>query len=136
MYVVKYANRAIGIQDLICYNTFCLYFSRNLFQICSYMPPCGRLWCTTSGGEEASGCRTQHMPWADGTPCGPSAWCIKSQCVSKSSKTSRVEGGWGSWGPWSQCSQTCGGGIRSSKRECSDPKPSGGGLYCLGDRVR
>ena len=33
---------------------------------------CTRLWCTNVSptGDDA-GCRTQHMPWADGTKCGP-----------------------------------------------------------------
>lgn len=39
-------------------------------RICSYMPPCTRLWCSENG-QEAEGCRTQHMPWADGTKCVP-----------------------------------------------------------------
>lgn len=39
-------------------------------QICS--PPqkqCKRLWCTSAEGDH-KGCRTQHMPLADGTDCG------------------------------------------------------------------
>ena len=78
------------------------------------------------------------MPWADGTPCGTDAWCIKSQCVSKKNAkaVTRVDGEWGGWGEWSECSKSCGGGIRSSKRECTDPEPTGTGLYCTGDRVR
>lgn len=28
---------------------------------------CGSLWCAVDGIE---GCKTQHMPWADGTLCG------------------------------------------------------------------
>ena len=37
---------------------------------------------------------------------------------------------------WSECSRSCGGGIRSSKRNCTNPTPQGGGLYCIGSRVR
>ena len=37
---------------------------------------------------------------------------------------------------WSSCSRTCGGGIRRSMRECDNPTPANGGLYCLGDRLR
>ena len=37
----------------------CEFVFGNGSRICSYMPPCGRLWCTTSGGEEQHGCRTQ-----------------------------------------------------------------------------
>lgn len=31
---------------------------------------CRRLWCTSAEGVH-KGCRTQHMPLADGTSCGP-----------------------------------------------------------------
>jgi hypothetical protein len=42
-------------------------------EICPYMPTCRRLWCSISIGYQI-GCRTQHMPWADGTPCGDKVW--------------------------------------------------------------
>ena len=61
-----------------------------------FQPSCKRLWCTTSEGE-AHGCRTQHMPWADGTACGPNKWCMKSECVVKTEKPSPVQGQWGEW---------------------------------------
>ena len=37
---------------------------------------------------------------------------------------------------WSECSRTCGGGVRKSVRECDNPTPLNGGLYCTGDRLR
>ena len=37
---------------------------------------------------------------------------------------------------WSDCSRSCGGGIQHSRRNCSNPVPEGGGLYCIGSRVR
>ena len=65
--------------------------------VCSYMPPCKRLWCSTPQGEE-HGCKTQHMPWADGTACGENMWCMRSQCVTKTGSVRRaVDGGWGQW---------------------------------------
>lgn len=74
------------------------------------------------------GCRTQHMPWADGTPCGESKWCLKGACVLKDLETLRtVDGGWGSWGDFGTCSRPCGGGVRRSLRECDNPPPSNGG---------
>ena len=30
----------------------------------------------------------------------------------------RIDSSWGSWNNWSQCSQTCGGGIKSRERNC------------------
>lgn len=40
--------------------------------VCFFFPPqkqCKRLWCTSAEGDH-KGCRTQHMPLADGTDCG------------------------------------------------------------------
>ncbi|XP_009980539.1 PREDICTED: A disintegrin and metalloproteinase with thrombospondin motifs 20-like, partial [Tauraco erythrolophus] len=38
-------------------------------QVCPYLKQCKRLWCTSTEGVH-KGCRTQHMPLADGTVCG------------------------------------------------------------------
>ena len=66
-------------------------------RVCSYMPSCRRLWCTTPEGEQ-NGCKTQHMPWADGTQCGEGKWCVRSQCVKRNvAGVKPVHGGWGDW---------------------------------------
>lgn len=63
-------------------------------------PSCKRLWCTTSGGEQ-EGCRTQHMPWADGTACGRGRWCRHGSCLLQDAKSLEpVDGNWGSWQEW------------------------------------
>lgn len=99
-------------------------------------PPCSRLWCATAEGEH-KGCRTQHMPWADGTGCGEGYWCLKSECVPKNPDAKKViNGQWGAWQPWTDCSRTCGGGIQKSIRHCTNPSPKNGGHYCVGHRVR
>ncbi|XP_046400011.1 A disintegrin and metalloproteinase with thrombospondin motifs 9-like isoform X2 [Ischnura elegans] len=106
-------------------------------KICSYMPVCSRLWCNTALGEEKEGCRTQHMPWADGTSCGDGLWCQKGKCVTQNrSALLPIDGGWGEWQRWSSCSRSCGGGIKKSERSCTRPTPANGGKYCVGDRVR
>ncbi|XP_037091736.1 A disintegrin and metalloproteinase with thrombospondin motifs 9-like isoform X1 [Pollicipes pollicipes] len=112
----------------------CKFVFGDQFEICSYMPVCKRLWCTS--GEEEAGCRTQHMPWADGTACGPDRWCQRGECRPRSPQADTVHGAWGEWGEWGRCSRTCGGGIRRSERSCNSPTPSNGGSYCLGRRVR
>uniref|UniRef100_A0A915LH22 Uncharacterized protein n=2 Tax=Meloidogyne incognita group TaxID=654580 RepID=A0A915LH22_MELJA len=105
-------------------------------EICPYMPSCRRLWCAVSYGYQM-GCRTQHMPWADGTECARQMWCYMGQCVGMS-PTQRlpVEGSWGEWRSWGDCSRTCGGGIQKSYRDCDSPRPEHGGKYCTGQRVR
>nr|XP_053653698.1 A disintegrin and metalloproteinase with thrombospondin motifs 9-like isoform X1 [Cherax quadricarinatus] len=114
----------------------CQYVFGMTSRICPYMPTCKRLWCTTSL-DEKEGCRTQHMPWADGTTCSTGSWCLRGKCVPKDKMAmQKVHGDWGEWLEWSSCSRTCGVGVRSSTRHCTAPKPSYGGYYCTGERVR
>lgn len=106
---------------------------------CPYMPVCTRLWCTNPNYER-TGCKTQHMPWADGTLCSSpgaieSLWCYRGQCVSRKILEPR-NGGWGSWSPYGVCSRTCGGGIKQSTRLCNNPEPENGGNYCTGRRIK
>ena len=47
---------------------------------------------------------------------------------------SLVDGQWGNWGAWSNCPVTCGGGKQIRVRSCNNPKPSGGGKACDGEK--
>ncbi|XP_015110053.1 A disintegrin and metalloproteinase with thrombospondin motifs gon-1 isoform X1 [Diachasma alloeum] len=106
-------------------------------KICPHMENdvCKRLWCTAPSWTHQSHCHTQHMPWADGTPCGNGKWCHRGECVSKKN-LAPVDGQWGEWGPYGPCSRTCGGGIKIKERECNNPPPQNDGNYCIGERVR
>ncbi|XP_055637495.1 A disintegrin and metalloproteinase with thrombospondin motifs 20 isoform X2 [Toxorhynchites rutilus septentrionalis] len=104
-------------------------------RICSYMPVCERLWC--NNGDELKGCRTQHMPWADGTSCGDNQWCQKGLCVDVNRQALQPQdGGWGQWSSFSECSRSCGGGVQISTRICDSPPPANGGKYCTGMRMQ
>lgn len=105
-------------------------------KICPYMPVCKRLWCTMEDVTQG-GCRTQHMPWADGTVCGRDKWCQQGECVRmRSASQFPVDGHWGKWQSFGPCSRTCGGGVKRSERSCDNPAPARGGKYCVGKRVR
>ncbi|KAM3926910.1 A disintegrin and metalloproteinase with thrombospondin motifs 20 [Leptodactylus fuscus] len=104
-------------------------------QVCPYMKQCKRLWCTSTEGMH-KGCLTQHMPLADGSDCGPGKHCHRGLCVDKVSNTRPVDGEWGPWEPYSSCSRSCGGGIKTSARYCSQPEPKDGGKYCVGRRMK
>ena len=45
---------------------------------------------------------------------------------------SLVSGGWSQWNPWTSCSLTCGDGIHSRDRLCTNPIPQHGGANCSG----
>ncbi|XP_030629632.1 A disintegrin and metalloproteinase with thrombospondin motifs 20 [Chanos chanos] len=104
-------------------------------QVCPYMKQCKRLWCTSAEGDH-KGCRTQHMPLADGTECGNGMHCRHGMCVNKEIDMQPVHGEWGPWGPYSVCSRTCGGGTRSTSRDCNKPEPRNGGRFCVGRRMK
>ncbi|XP_029666691.1 A disintegrin and metalloproteinase with thrombospondin motifs 9 isoform X3 [Formica exsecta] len=106
-------------------------------RICPHMVSdvCRRLWCTAPLWDHHQQCHTQHMPWADGTPCGVDKWCHRGECVSRRN-LEPVDGQWGEWGRYGECSRTCGGGIKRKYRECDNPAPKNGGNYCIGERVK
>uniref|UniRef100_A0A8B9RMA0 ADAM metallopeptidase with thrombospondin type 1 motif, 9 n=1 Tax=Astyanax mexicanus TaxID=7994 RepID=A0A8B9RMA0_ASTMX len=104
-------------------------------QVCPYMTQCRRLWCTSPEGAQR-GCRTQHMPWADGTDCAPGKHCKHGLCIPKEHDSTPVEGAWGVWSPFGSCSRTCGGGIKIAVRDCNRPLPRNGGKYCVGRRMK
>uniref|UniRef100_A0A4W5Q4S7 ADAM metallopeptidase with thrombospondin type 1 motif 20 n=1 Tax=Hucho hucho TaxID=62062 RepID=A0A4W5Q4S7_9TELE len=103
--------------------------------VCPYMKQCKRLWCTSAEGGH-KGCRTQHMPLADGTDCGHGMHCRHGKCVNKELDLRPVHGEWGPWGHYSVCSRTCGGGTRSTSRDCNNPEPRNGGKFCVGRRMK
>uniref|UniRef100_A0A3Q3JML9 Peptidase M12B domain-containing protein n=1 Tax=Monopterus albus TaxID=43700 RepID=A0A3Q3JML9_MONAL len=104
-------------------------------QICPYMEQCKRLWCTSAEGDH-KGCRTQHMPLADGTDCGHGMYCRHGMCVNKELDLQPIHGEWSPWGPYSVCSRSCGGGTRSTTRDCNKPEPRNGGKFCVGRRMK
>ena len=43
-----------------------------------------------------------------------------------------VNGDYSDWGPYGECSKTCGGGMQTRKRTCTNPPPTNGGENCNG----
>ncbi|XP_037393266.1 SCO-spondin [Pygocentrus nattereri] len=64
----------------------------------------------------------------NGLPClGPDRQdqvCVLSPC-------SR-DGGWSEWTSWTDCTKSCGGGVRSRRRECDRPATEREGDFCEG----
>ncbi|ROI48994.1 SCO-spondin [Anabarilius grahami] len=45
---------------------------------------------------------------------------------------SEGHGGWSGWTSWTDCTKSCGGGVRSRRRDCDRPIRGGDGDYCEG----
>ncbi|OPJ70279.1 A disintegrin and metalloproteinase with thrombospondin motifs 7 [Patagioenas fasciata monilis] len=92
---------------------------------------CHTLWCTVGNT-----CHSKLDAAVDGTACGESKWCFNGECVPVGYRPEAINGGWGSWSSWASCSRSCGAGVQSAERHCSNPTPKYGGRYCLGERKR
>ncbi|KAI3365153.1 hypothetical protein L3Q82_010244, partial [Scortum barcoo] len=90
--------------------------------------------CTTTCGEgnitRVRLCNNPP-PQKGGKGCTGSA----RETQSCNNKPCPIAGGWTSWSEWSLCSKSCGGGLLSRQRECSNPAPQNGGKPCAGDAV-
>ncbi|XP_063799701.1 A disintegrin and metalloproteinase with thrombospondin motifs 8 [Pseudophryne corroboree] len=98
---------------------------------------CAQLWCKVLD-EHVCHTKNGSLPWADGTSCGDHHVCWNGVCQVEEDVVKPkvpVDGNWASWGSWGECSRSCGGGVRFSYRECSDPEPENGGKYCQGQRA-
>ncbi|KAJ6656117.1 hypothetical protein lerEdw1_004168 [Lerista edwardsae] len=92
---------------------------------------CQTLWCSVKGS-----CRSKLDAAADGTRCGENKWCFSGECITVGKSPEAVNGGWSLWSSWSYCTRTCGAGIQTAERQCSNPEPQFGGKYCTGERKR
>ncbi|WAR30002.1 MLP-like protein, partial [Mya arenaria] len=45
----------------------------------------------------------------------------------------RINGQWAEWSSWGSCSLTCGDGVQSRHRTCTNPSPTNGGVMCPGE---
>ncbi|MBN3289564.1 ATS7 metalloproteinase, partial [Polypterus senegalus] len=79
-------------------------------------------------------CRLQYG--SDSIFCDDMDWCIDGECLSRSYPPERINGGWASWSQWSPCTRSCGAGVSTAERQCTNPTPKYGGKYCLGERKR
>ncbi|XP_016053234.1 PREDICTED: A disintegrin and metalloproteinase with thrombospondin motifs 7, partial [Miniopterus natalensis] len=92
---------------------------------------CHTLWCSVG-----TTCHSKLDAAVDGTKCGDSKWCLKRECVPVDHQPVTMDGGWSGWSAWSACSRSCGVGVQSSERQCTQPAPQHKGRYCVGERKR
>ncbi|XP_057298019.1 SCO-spondin-like isoform X2 [Hydractinia symbiolongicarpus] len=70
------------------------------------------------------------VPKGDGKDCtaiGPS-----SEVVDCKDRDCPIHGGFSSWTLFNECSQTCGVGVSTRYRYCTNPRPEHGGMICVG----
>nr|XP_035924580.1 A disintegrin and metalloproteinase with thrombospondin motifs 7 [Halichoerus grypus] len=92
---------------------------------------CHTLWCSVG-----TTCHSKLDAAVDGTRCGESKWCLNGECVPIGFRPEAVDGGWSGWSAWSVCSRSCGLGVQSAERQCTQPVPKYKGKYCVGERRR
>ncbi|XP_060035540.1 A disintegrin and metalloproteinase with thrombospondin motifs 7 [Erinaceus europaeus] len=92
---------------------------------------CHTLWCSVG-----TTCHSKLDAAVDGTRCGENKWCLNGECVPVGSPPMAVDGAWSGWSAWSVCSRSCGGGVQSSERQCTQPAPRYKGRFCVGERRR
>ncbi|XP_028614761.1 A disintegrin and metalloproteinase with thrombospondin motifs 7 isoform X2 [Grammomys surdaster] len=92
---------------------------------------CHTLWCSVG-----TTCHSKLDAAVDGTRCGKNKWCLNGECVPEGLQPEAVDGGWSGWSAWSVCSRSCGVGVRSAERQCTQPVPKNRGKYCVGERKR
>ncbi|XP_033127393.1 A disintegrin and metalloproteinase with thrombospondin motifs 3-like [Anneissia japonica] len=97
---------------------------------------CKTLWCSKM--DNPYFCLHKNVPPLEGTVCRENKWCIRGKCVDstkKQPKKNGVDGGWTDWSKLTECSVSCGVGISSRSRKCTNPEPKNGGKYCEGDNI-
>jgi len=69
-------------------------------------------------------------------PCPPYTWFNPKtgKCDYPKNVECKLDGGFTDWTEWGSCSTTCGEGIKTRSRTCTNPKPKNGGKDCEGPR--
>ncbi|XP_013411296.1 uncharacterized protein LOC106174328 isoform X10 [Lingula anatina] len=90
--------------------------------------------CTVTcegGTQERTRSCTNPAPANNGSDCsglGPAT--ETQQCNTQGCP---VDGNWADFTPWSSCSVSCGGGVQTRNRTCTNPAPANSGATCPGD---
>jgi len=88
----------------------------------------------TCGG----GSRKNYRKCNNPIPQNGGAYCTGSESIEEGCNPlpCPVDGGWNDWVVVGECSEPCGGGVRTMSRECNNPYPQHGGAPCVGPRVQ
>ncbi|XP_060574668.1 coadhesin-like [Ruditapes philippinarum] len=76
---------------------------------------------------------TNPSPLRHGNHCFGDSMDVK---LCKQNPCDASNGGWSNWNTWSSCSVSCGGGVKTRSRSCSNPVPGIHGKPCVGDNMQ
>ncbi|XP_073244555.1 SCO-spondin-like isoform X1 [Porites lutea] len=86
-------------------------------------------WCACS---KTCGRGTQYRKRSCTKPGGYGCLGNSEEYRSCMMKSCNLDGGWSAWSPWGQCTGSCGSGLQTRKRSCTNPPPGYGGKKCSG----
>ncbi|PIK61787.1 putative SCO-spondin-like [Apostichopus japonicus] len=91
--------------------------------------------CTVQCG--GGGTRQRIRYCDDPSPEYGGDYCVGDSYETEScgEQSCKVDGNWAQWSSWNECSVTCGFGVTSRNRTCSDPSPTSGGRDCPGHLI-
>ncbi|XP_035685536.1 cartilage intermediate layer protein 2-like [Branchiostoma floridae] len=98
--------------------------------------------CDCAAGYEGDNCETDIDECAS-DPCENGGTCVDDingytcDCAEgyagDDCEIVVVDGHWATWGSWVSCDVTCGGGVQTRTRTCTNPAPTIGGADCVGN---
>ena len=86
--------------------------------------------CSATCGADAHQTRNRTCNGDDQAACEGGA--TDTQPCSDDPLPCPVDGVWTDWSGYGDCSLTCGGGLQTRARTCTNPAPAHGGLACVG----
>ncbi|XP_060595435.1 coadhesin-like [Ruditapes philippinarum] len=113
--------------------------------------PCTRPLCPVHGGWEVwsswescpvtcdIGIQKRHRSCTNPSPLRHGDHCFGDTIDVKLCKQKPCDasnGGWSNWVTWSTCSESCGVGLKTRSRSCTNPVPGTHGDQCVGDPIQ
>ncbi|VDI14662.1 Hypothetical predicted protein, partial [Mytilus galloprovincialis] len=91
--------------------------------------------CTKTCGK---GTQTRSRTCTNPAPSAGGSACKGSSVQSKNCNENLcpVNGGWSEYCAWTSCTKSCGTGIKTRSRTCTNPSPSEGGSACKGSATQ
>ena len=114
----------VSVENKICFTLPCPI--NGGYSIWSKFSPCSKV---CGGGVQL---RTRNcsnpVPKHGGKDC--TVWGHSTEMQVCNRHNCQIDGGFSSWSEFTECTKTCGNGIKTRARNCSNPLPQYGGINC------